>query len=124
MKIFNKIENFKTKVNFVDDNNVVLGYDIEQQCCEKANWFISDTIDPKSGYQVVDLPNYNFDVRFIREDYRQRNSPKLEDTNTVIFRITNGVDEKFIFLCNTHNGYYRHGFDFDVGGVPMYVGEM
>ena len=30
------------KVNFVDENNVFVGYDLLQDCCEDANWFIAD----------------------------------------------------------------------------------
>ena len=32
------------KVNFVDDTNTMLGYDLSQSCCEYANWFIDDKI--------------------------------------------------------------------------------
>lgn len=43
MKIFTKENsNWDSKVNFVDENNVVLGYDLSQDCCEHADWFIAD----------------------------------------------------------------------------------
>ena len=35
MKVFDR----DGKINFVDKNNVVLGYDMNQDCCENANWF-------------------------------------------------------------------------------------
>ena len=47
MKIFNKLEKngWGRKVNFVDENNVVLGYDMSQDCCERAGWFIAEYIN-------------------------------------------------------------------------------
>ena len=54
MKIFNKTGNWENKVNFVDENNVVLGYDMEQCCCEDAGWFISDNEETTT---VSSLPN-------------------------------------------------------------------
>ena len=29
-------------VNFVDENNTLIGYDMSQCCCEDADWFISE----------------------------------------------------------------------------------
>jgi len=37
MKIFLNEKELETKINFVDDNNVFVGYDLTQQCCENAN---------------------------------------------------------------------------------------
>jgi hypothetical protein len=34
MRIFNQVEPWTYKVNCVDENNVVLGYDLSTQCCE------------------------------------------------------------------------------------------
>ena len=35
MKIFED----NIKVNFVDENNVFVGYDMRQSCCEQAGYF-------------------------------------------------------------------------------------
>lgn len=40
MKIFDK----DGKVNFVDENNVIVGYDTNQHCSEHAGWFIASVM--------------------------------------------------------------------------------
>ena len=40
MRIFEK----DNKHNFVDENNVYVGYDSYQSCCENADWFIASYI--------------------------------------------------------------------------------
>ena len=47
MKIFEgKESSWSDKVNFVDGNDVFVGYDLGQCCCENADWFISEKITP------------------------------------------------------------------------------
>lgn len=122
MKIFTiKTDDYgSSKVNFVDKNNVVLGYETTQQCCEEADWFIADAVTRKILYnesKCTDLPGYVFDTSyFIEIDYI--NDPDLEGENLlyegkmVVFRIIKGTQQKFIHLFNVHNGYYSHGFNF------------
>lgn len=125
MKIFNKVKNFEGKVNFVDQNNVFLGYDLETSCCEEAYWFISDKIHTfeveedgsKYMYEKMggdtretidfDITNWYFNKTF---------TPVIDHADygegMAIFEITNGTDVKYIHLINCHNGYYSHGFEF------------
>src|SRR5687768_13250084 len=112
MKIFDKKEGWGTKVNFVDENNVVLGYDMDQSCCEHADWFITDKPQDtivNRGEEIPDLTGWTFDV-----DYFQsiENHNELDCGEMAVFRIVNGDQEKFIHLFNCHNGYYSHGFSF------------
>ena len=70
MRIFNKEEKWSSKVNFVDDNNVVLGYDTEEQCCENAGWFIDDQpceAIRESQEIGCDMPGWNFDPTYFKE---------------------------------------------------------
>lgn len=134
MKIFNKSEGWSSKVNFVDDNNVCLGYDTNQYCCEHADWFIADQpmdkIVRRGGDEPNELPGYNFDREYFkRVDYieggtERYKSNELDDGGMVIFRIVNGTEEKFIHLFNCHNGYYGHGFDFKVGDEVIQSGGL
>jgi hypothetical protein len=120
MKIFNKTADWSDKVNFVDDNNVVLGYDMGQCCCEHADWFIADQptekiLDRKDTPDGTpdELPGWNFDPTYRKDvprigaDYNE-----LDQGGMVIFRIVRGDAEKFVHLFNCHNGYYGHGFEF------------
>ena len=43
LKVFDCVDPWPTKVNFVDSNNVMLGYDMEQNCCEVATWCFTDS---------------------------------------------------------------------------------
>lgn len=112
-----------SKVNFVDENNVFLGYDINQECCEYADWFIADTpmatIPPKRE-GIPDLKEFVFDTAFFEQVDGAEFEGGEQDfdrwTKMVIFRIVNGDSEKFIHIYNSHNGYYAHGFDFTVDG--------
>jgi len=118
MKIFTEEEgSFKHKVNFVDENNVVLGYDLQQSCCEDADWFIAakpqvQTEERVSGEYA--LEGWVFDTRYITHV----KGDVLDAGEMAIFRITKGCEEMFIHIYNHHNGYYGHGFEFT---VPEYA---
>jgi len=124
MKIIDQVKPFGDKVNFVDDNNVILGYDMQQNCCENAGWFIASTPTEDihcNGDESTDLPGWAFDTGY-RND--SESCPDLDSGGMVIFRITKGGEEKFIHLYNCHNGYYGHGFDFKVGEETIYHGYL
>lgn len=122
MKIFHKTENFSSKVNFVDTYNVFLGYDTEQDCCEYADWFISEKQHkdiPESLNQPDEMDGWVFDI-----DYFEKvdNEQVFDEGEMVVFRITKGKEEKFLHLFNCHNGYYGHGFSFGIGKKTTRVG--
>lgn len=108
-------------MNFIDENNIILGYDLDQDCCECAGWFISDNIaieitEPYSngedfkltGEMELILKDYVFDTGFYMEKHYG-----YAENNLAVFRIVNDLkQEKFIHIFNIHNGYYAHGFDF------------
>jgi hypothetical protein len=118
MKIFDQTEKFPNKVNFVDENNVILGYDMYQCCCEYASWYISDREDAclsdcnKWGRLSKDLPDEDqwvFDTNYLKAD----TDSALDEGGVATFRIVNGHRKKYIHLFNCHNGYYAHGFKFE-----------
>lgn len=112
---------WSTKVNFVDENNVFVGYDFSNECCESFGWYVSDTLEhAKEGVAEFDdtfdtdiinakIESFRFDKQFFEEE----NEDKDYDVNsTVIFRLFNESKELFLVLYNSHNGYYSHGFEF------------
>jgi hypothetical protein len=128
MKIFNLVEPWTSKVNFVDENNVALGYDMHKDCCEYAGWFVVDIIttqipeddETKAGLhtaKIWDLDGWIFDKDFFKEfQVLDDEKNKSFDGGTIaVFRIVNGDAQKFIHLFNCHNGYYSHGFTFAAG---------
>lgn len=121
MKIFDQVDPWPEKVNFVDQNNVILGYDMFQNCCEHAYW---DITDKPFGDEVTPseelLESYVFDTNFIQYDDEKTNEygyNKYENGGAVSFRITCPTSmspDLYINLYNHHNGYYSHGFEFGV----------
>ena len=115
MKIFDQKQGWRSKVNFVDANNLFVGYDTDQCCREHADWFIADA--PKSTIEdqekeLEEMPGWIFDRDYFKEVFNDR---EFDGGSMVIFRITKDGKEKFLHLFNCHNGYYGHGFTFGVG---------
>ena len=126
MKVLNQTPPWPNKINFVDDNNVILGYDLVRQCCEVPSWYISQdkpsSVDDlhDNGYCDIDAPDYNFDPNFFEAPEGGEGSNDRW-TRFVIFRLVHkdGDGEAFLVLVNNHSGYYSHGFQMDVGGIPV-----
>jgi len=136
MKIFNNKEEWISKINFVDENNVFVGYDTEQGCCEDANWFIADEITTDLTYNFMnkvdkepewqELENaelYRFDQGFF---YKEEAIAELDEGGLVVFRLQNTKTyiDKYLHLYNSHNGYYGHGFKFKINDKVIQEGYL
>ena len=112
MKIFDK----EGKINFVDKNNVLVGFDMPAQCCEDFGWFISPIKEKviKRIAKDFNLSNYAFNPDFFEE-------AKLEgqEGGMVIFKLVNDGKALYLHLYNSHNGYYSHGFNMNVRGKTI-----
>lgn len=111
------------KDNFVDVNNVFVGFDNNSKCCEEFGWFISKEIPTMIDDGLyIPTDGYVFDVGFIQEvsfDEKHGNG-----SSGVVFRLTKGDDVIYLTLHNTHNGYYYHGFNMVVGGRVVESGSL
>jgi hypothetical protein len=113
------------KVNFVDKNNVLVGYDMCGQCCEFFGWYISDSIS-KCKLDVVEsilekvpenIESYIFDRYFrLKWDFDPDS-----DSDTwgycVVFKLNDEeglLHSLYLYLFNVQNGYYDHGFSMSV----------
>ena len=138
MKIFkdSKDELWGTKVNFVDENNVVVGFNTDQDCCENFGYFFSDHISDKTDFEkvpdlssfpecVFEEENYIFDSGFFKKDSLGNT---FEDGGAVVFKLIHkemNVDRPiYLVLSNSHNGYYCHGFKMDVEGSVIQEGSI
>jgi hypothetical protein len=114
---------WRGKVNFIDDQNMVVGYDTAQQCCEDATWCVSESL-PTSAKDFgrgtphgFDWDDYRFDpdtqpVEFHPEEKPDDDYDPSPDTHAVAFRMTSKWEpDAWLILHNTHNGYYSHGWD-------------
>ena len=133
MKIFiDGPQCYGKKVNFVDENNVFLGYDLAQDCCEHADWFIASKpvqVLRRQPKRIPTMDGWVFDTTYFQE-FNYANQPDGEDWNDLdsggmaVFRIVNGDKEKFIHIYNAHNGYYGHGFEFKIGDETKQEGIL
>ena len=116
--IGNKITLDNDKHNWIDQNNVVFGYDDDRKCCEYWGWGVYDR---DTGEKVADDPNelpYHFDFSRRAKVGTGRCIRKYteEDTDDIVqVTLVHDYDprKELIFECfNCHNGYYYHDFSF------------
>jgi len=116
MRVFEK----NGKFNFVDENDVLVGYDSEQDCCEHAGWFVADKVighEPDtpepSGEQL--LP-YRFDYSLGYQEVEVEDD-WLDQGGCVAFRlVAEGKPDLYLHLFNCQNGFYSHGFEVSIKG--------
>ena len=125
------IKEDENKTNFIDENDVFVGFDTDQQCCEEWNWFIAKDKNEGSfeGSKVipkvelsVELNGYVFDTKYF-------NTKEIEGSETreriAQFRLVKkGEKNLYLNLTNSHNGYYSHGFTAIVGGEVWQEGSV
>lgn len=110
------------RINFVDENNVLVGYDMTASCCEDFGWALS--IESSLPYEKlnyahigengIDPEGYNFDPVAPSDDVYQK-----------CFRLTNENDSHiYLILWNDQNGYYDHGFDMKKDDKTLFEGNI
>ena len=122
MKIF-KVDG---KTNFVDDNNVFVGFDMEENCCEEFGYGLTECIPEdmdalRSSINESYLEGYNFDKKFIKDlpylEYHEEGGAKC-------FKLEKDGEEVYLTIFNYHNGYYSHGFEFVNDGEIIEEGRL
>ena len=120
MKIMHLEEPWPHKVNFIDENEVHLGFDGTDECCAFGGWFLSEDkaarLEETYAAKSMELPGWTFDPSYFQESCRASDSETEE--SSVQFRLVNGDKEMFLTLFNIQNGYYSRGFDLDVKSDP------
>jgi len=116
MKIFTEQNgSFRNKVNFIDKNNTIVGYDLSQSCCEHADWYISESpfVIKEEGEnlnQILENEDvWKFDVSFFYQ------GESYSEGGHAVFKLVDRRQcpqkEKYLHIFNHHNGYYSHGFE-------------
>lgn len=120
MKIFET----EYKINFVDDNNVFVGFDNFKECCEAFGWSLTREF-PVDGFKQnrdeINPDGFQFDVTYME---KVSQSDEWDISEAVVFRLTNGLEEIFLTLWNHHNGYYSHGFEMKAGDECLFDGAL
>jgi hypothetical protein len=104
-------------VNFIDDNDTFVGYDLNHNCCETADWYI-DTF-PNDSTDLVgsirDISSYLFDREYFTES-----TDNCDCGGLVRFRMTSpSGQDLYLHLYNVHNGYYAHDFEVKHSGIVV-----
>jgi len=116
IKVFKK----DNKVNFVDHENVLVGFDCNEQCCENFGYFIAlneykeRIVGLRENEKDFDLTDYEFDQCFFKY-FESEDKEGMDAARMAIFRMRTGfcIDperELFLHLYNFHNGFYTHDF--------------
>jgi len=121
MKVFHRDH----KINFVDSNNVLVGFDYSQNCCENFGYSIlkkpaetfNQVINGESPDYIAEC--YSFDTTF--------NEVTVwgDEEYSVLFRLISPRKiDLYLYLYNAHNGYYSHGFTMQSKTNTIYDGEV
>lgn len=114
------------KTNFVDKNNVVVGFDSSQSCCEYFGYLITAFIPTSTSEEAEEnrpevLEPYVFDTAFVHNDA----VPDSDGGGSVTFKLwAIGQPDLYLTLFNHHNGYYGHGFDMAIGDKVLHDGTL
>lgn len=115
------------KINFVDQNDVYVGFDNQEYCCELFGWFFSRDLPDINEMQnhewrPDDLEDYIFVKDFMHE---MKYPDKFDGGGAVVFKLLNSKDEVlYLTLYNSHNGYYGHGFEVKDGVTLVKFGGL
>ena len=133
MKIFEKTSDsgFGARLNVVDENNVVVGFDYESQCYEDFGYYFtkdkpvdiseSNAIDENS----FSHDGYVFDKKYYEEINLENLSEDYDEGGAIVFKLTKGGEpDVYLVLFNHQNGYYSHGFDMISENVKIYDGDI
>lgn len=119
------------KVNFVDESNCLVGYDMRQDCCEHAGWHIADTptfdlIETDEPKEPVDYAGWAFDQWYMM----RITGGEVDEGGMVVFKLyrkTKGgepAESKYLHIYNCQNGYYGHGFQVAFPDKPKIEGIL
>ncbi len=124
-KIFESIR----RINFVDKNNVLVGYEYERDCCEMFGYYISDVYE-NEVFDIKNTSNVITDEKIIEEikqDFNTRNGifvRKDSCSEEFRYKVFNLTNKKQLVIYNAHNGFYHHGFDISKDDVIYEKGEL
>lgn len=110
-------------INWVDDENRLVGYDYEVECCENFGYFFSKAQHPIEAIkEKKDQTRYEFPETGMENARFAKKKPEIFDSYAV-FEIENS-EWKFLVLYNFHNGYYEHGFSVRQNGEKIFLGSI
>ena len=112
MKLFERTSSsgWCNRLNLIDGNNVFVGYDYSQDCCENFGYYFQEA----DGTKLDQDPNLN--NAFFTLNHKDVSPLDDDDWNEwfgIAFEIKLQTGEMIWFtIYNDHNGCATHGFDF------------
>lgn len=127
IKQFENTETWNKKINYVDSNNVLIGFDSTTSCCEDFGWYITNTkpattLDESAQIQYTEelLKDYVFDKNSFEVIDAGKESYADSGGGIVITCIADGKPNLYMVFYNHHNGYYSHGFTMTDNGALLH----
>ena len=111
MKLFERTDEqgWGNRLNLIDKNNVFVGYDYDQNCCESFGYEFRNN----NGSTLVDTPKLDDFYFTLNHKVVEIINEYGDDGDSAYgFEITNGEETLWFVIYNYHNGYYSHGFEF------------
>lgn len=130
MRVFiNNPQGWSEKFNFVDKNNVFVGFDSEQWCCEDFGYYFSPCAagDAQQEGERMEPTAEQLEPYVFDKSYHKIVSDNKEYiySDKAVFRlIAPDKQDLYLYLYNFHEGYYGHGFEFCDGEVVMFKGVL
>lgn len=97
MKVFEKVEGFENKVNFVDENNIFVGFILERECCEEWKYFFVKQLPEKVDCIDTDVLREKEELKLTDKQL----DPYIFDTSVIYYssscysdRINNSLKHK------------------------------
>lgn len=96
------------KVNYVDNNNLFAGFDMDCSCCEEPQHYIEDVNGNK-----VELNN-SFNYLEFTGELPEEDECTMFDTYKARIPLVNRItgETYYLVFSNCHNGYYAHDYEF------------
>lgn len=128
MKMFERSSNsgLGNRLNFIDGNNIFVGYDYESCCCENFGYYITDIKPEKANEKnsiEADIERYNFDTSYCEEI--EEDPEWIDCGGGIVFKmVADGLPDLYLVLYNYQNGYYSHGFEMMNGDIKLHDGVV
>lgn len=121
MKIFETLQ----KINFIDENNVFVGFEHEQKCCEKINYVVTNVFPSdlnallnSDAIYDKEYEGYTFDPSYMENVSSECSEDPERAIHAVVFKLLKDREYLYLTLINSHNGYYHHGFHMTDPTIP------
>ena len=111
MKLFERSakSGWGNRLNLIDGNNVFVGYDYDQSCCEDFGYYFQTPQGTKLP-DDIDLDGAFFTLN--HKDIDDEGDHWDEGSGYGFEILLANGDRVWFSIYNSHNGYYSHGFDF------------